>query len=92
MKIIYKYPLQNRNRDGACEVFLPAAAEILTVGAQEGTICLWALDDVLQGLCRHNRTFFVIGTGHEMPECEVNYIGTVFDGPFVWHVFEKGKE
>jgi len=57
------------------------------------TVCLWAMTDTDEGR-KVRRMFRVYGTGREIKEPleDLDYIGTVQTGPFVWHVFErKGK-
>jgi hypothetical protein len=35
-----------------------------------------------------SRYFIVAPTGGMLPDTELTYLDTVFDGPFVWHIFE----
>lgn len=38
------------------------------------------------------RRFAVRGTGHLLGDLTLpEYLGTCFDGPLVWHVFERGR-
>ncbi len=32
----------------------------------------------------------IVGTGHEIPEYAEQYISTVQDGSYVWHIYTKG--
>lgn len=87
MKTIYKYCV------GAGDVQMPAGAKILSVNAQDGELYLWAevnTDQVLE-----HRTFAVFGTGWEigkdLDDDERSYVGTVFEGALVWHVYEVLK-
>lgn len=66
---------------------MPTGATVLHVGIQRRIITLWALvDPDANPSIRH---FAVVGTGHPAPDAdEGRYIGTVSEGPFVWHVFE----
>lgn len=82
-KTIYKYTLNL----GTNEIQMPLFSRVLTCQMQGGTITIWALVDPLQTLTKH--TFFVGGAGHKFPESITvnNYIGTVQDGAFIWHVF-----
>lgn len=52
-KTIYKYPLDVTDVQ---EIKLPVGAEILTVQAQNGTLCLWALVDP-QGIEKETYNF-----------------------------------
>jgi hypothetical protein len=63
---------------------LPEGAKILHVGMQGIYICLWCLVD--PHAPRVERRFKVFGTGEYIDAGE--YIGTVMEGPYVWHVFE----
>ena len=78
MKTIYKYPVG--------EIQIPLGAKILTAGAQNGDFYLWAEVDTDQVL--EHRTFERFGTGWEMPNKNICYIATVFEDPFVWHIYE----
>lgn len=49
---------------------------------------LWAEVQPAAGLVE--RTFRILGTGHNMPEgVPLAYVGTVQQPPFVWHVYEE---
>lgn len=78
MKTIYKY--------GLGEVQLPKGAKILTVSHQNGNFVMWAEVDTER--VPEHRTFVVFGTGWEMPDVKMSYVGTIFEGAFVWHVYE----
>jgi hypothetical protein len=69
------------------EIAVPIGAEPLHVAMQDGVLCLWALVDPD---CSHVlRPFYVTGTGNPAPAPPVaNYIGSVHQSPFVWHVWE----
>ena len=94
MKAIWKYALTVTDNP---TVKMPLDARVLTVRANSDRphayykIDLWALvDPEVQTAIRH---FRIVGTGHPGPDLDmVDYIGTVFDGPFVWHVFEAQEE
>jgi hypothetical protein len=73
---------------------MPKGSVIRFVGEQRGRITLWFetdfdlmdrtdKDDVLE-----SRRFFVVGTGHPIPE-GATYLGTVPMASFVWHIFER---
>lgn len=81
-----KYSISIVNQTTALR--LAVGTVVRAVGVQEpGNVVLWA--EVPVGVHRpvETRTFTIIGTGHDVPETGT-YIGTVFDGPFVWHVYE----
>lgn len=81
---VYKYPLDF----GMTELKLPVGAEIIHIGEQRGTICLWVLIDPLcQNMITHR--FAVAGTGHPLPKDEeLEHLGTFQMPPFVWHAFK----
>jgi len=69
-------------------VAMRVGAVIRAVGIQRpGEICLWA--EVPDAVPVETRTFRIIGTGFEVPDdAGIVYVGTAFDDPFVWHVYE----
>lgn len=83
MKTIYKYKLDIRDRQ---LIEMPDGAEFLRVEMQGNDLCLWALVDPKEDLYHHE--IGICGTGHPCPYEVSNYIGTVFDNEFVWHVFD----
>jgi hypothetical protein len=78
---VYKFPLDADNMAG-----VPIGAEFISVAMQNGCIAVWAIVDPLAETELHQ--FQVYGTGHELRSKREDFIGTVFDGPFVWHVFK----
>lgn len=88
-EFVYKYPLLVGETTA---IALPDGAHILDVAAQGGEVCLWARvdEDEAGHLCRPNRTFLVIGTGHNLPNGDAHtHVGTAHtSGGFVWHAFE----
>lgn len=82
---IWKYPLE---RVDIQRITLPAPARILSAGLDpSGQLCVWAMVDSSpnQMLCREIRIF---GTGHSIDDSLLpDFVGTVLDGPFMWHVF-----
>ena len=82
MKTIYKYSAHS-----GAPVPMPIGAEIVSADVRDGKITIWALIDTEAET--EQRRFIYVGTGFDVSELEsTQYIGTVFDGPFVWHVFE----
>jgi len=86
MWTIHKYILQI---DGIIVIDMPIGSKILDVQNQDNRICMWVI--VNTELETEERVFQIIGTGHQLlGRTEKKYIGTVQQGPFVWHVFELG--
>ena len=71
-------------------VRMPRGAIPKAVGMQNGAIWVWALVNTNAPVVTH--LFAVRGTGHEItPEVEQgDFLGTVFDGIFVWHILSLG--
>lgn len=59
-------------------------------GRTTETVCLWAMSNTDESP-KVRRMFRVYGTGRPIEEdpAELDYIGTVQTGSFVWHVFER---
>lgn len=87
MKTVWKFPLHVNDVQF---VTMPANAHILTVQAQDGRPCLWAL--VNPAMPTETRKILTTGTGHEREDLDayVNYIGTyqLERGALIFHVFE----
>lgn len=89
MRTIYKYPL----RDVTETIALPLGARVVYVDDQAGShaagalLTIWVELDTEQP--KTDRTFRVVGTGHEIPPTAV-YVGTTpsRNRVFVWHVYE----
>jgi len=83
---IFKYQL--RVDDGPQVFLMPIGARIVPVQDQYGVPCMWALCNPQQK--QTERSFYIFGTGHHIPEAGLSYLGTVqqMDGRLVWHVFE----
>ena len=69
---------------------MPSGAQILCVKTQGLGVFLWA--KVNPENETEMRSFFIMGTGNPMRHHGTTYIGTVQDGDFMWHVFEKGVD
>lgn len=82
MITVHKFPLLI---DGENRIEVDGSSAVLHVGMQS-MVTIWLCVDT-EGQKR-TRTFRIFGTGHEIPE---GYLpcGSCFDGPFVWHVFER---
>lgn len=80
---IFKYPIDDDG--GPSCVKMPYGAIILTVAMQEGQgMMVWAKVDTKAPII--DRVFHVVATGGQ-PPLVTDFVGTVFTGPFVWHVF-----
>ncbi len=81
-RVIYKYALTF----GTNRVSMPFNAKLLTVQVQAGRFQLWALVD--RANRQQERLIVIYGTGHPLPDKVGDYIATVQEGPYVWHVFD----
>lgn len=88
MKAIYKYELKN-------EVTLPISAQILHYGADpRGVLCLWAVVNTDEEKTK-TLEFELVGTGWPLDEMFEQYgvshefVTTINDGPYMWHIFRK---
>ena len=82
MRTIYKYTIPITPR---WEITMPRGAEVRHVREQNGQITVWVelnpqVDD------EEVKTFFVVGTGHEIPDAS-RYLGSAFVGYYVWHIY-----
>ena len=93
MKAIWKCPIKMHY-----DKITAPVEKFLTAQMQRDTLCVWAIVDTE----KEDRTFAisVMGTGWCLgqPEKIGDYIGTVQDGIYVWHlfaspmtIFSKGK-
>jgi hypothetical protein len=83
MKKIFKYPVKH---------FVPMhqGAKILSCQDQDGVLTVWAKVDLDHPMVI--RVFEVCGTGHEIIYDEDSiFVASVQQGPFVWHVFDRGE-
>lgn len=85
-RTIWKYALKTQDVQ---EVEMPAGAECLFVGEQNGWICLWCRVDPFAE--KEKRIIGIVGTGHAAPAEDGHYIGSVIlhGGALVFHVFEQ---
>lgn len=84
---IWKFPLA---LERAQDIEMPAGAEILSIGNQRETICLWARVET-EKTNKETRRFVIVGTGHGAPDAVGSkLIGVVMmqGGDLIFHVFE----
>jgi len=89
MRRVYKYPLSLETEQRSDIV---KDAEILKIGFQGPVLTMWCLVDpaVEETEPMHLRIF---GTGWNIDEFEfLMHLETVFQGPYVWHIFEDWRE
>jgi hypothetical protein len=67
-------------------IAVPFGAKFLTAQLQAGEWCIWYLCNDQQPMT--SRKIVVVGTGHETPSGVLDYIDTIQDGAYVFHLFE----
>lgn len=84
MRTVWKFPLPYENE---IVLMLPAGAEVLHIGMQNGGVVLWALLNPERPVTTRN--FRLRGTGHPIDGL-VTHVGSTIDEErgLVWHVFE----
>ena len=71
-------------------IIMPKSSIILKVEKNSKDFMLWAL--VNPDLPLVNRAIRIYSTGQEIDEEYIGtYIDTVYDGPYVWHIFDRGE-
>lgn len=83
---IWKYPVTY----GHFSLGMPKGAQILTVQMQADTANIWALVDPTAPAV--SRRFILYGTGHDVTDRPLKYIGTfqpMSNGELVFHLFEE---
>ena len=85
MRKIYKYELE---RTDAQYIHLPIGYKMLAVKIQNDRIFLWALVDDSNTSVKVKIRIF--GTGNPIEdESNLEFIDTVEDSSFIWHIFEE---
>jgi hypothetical protein len=84
MRTVYKYELPT---DPRFQIELPKGSSFLHVATQNGKPCMWIEVETNNALSPE--TFEIIGTGHEITEPELGWLGTWQDGPYVWHLYHQ---
>lgn len=83
MNVIYRYSINELPRE------LPRGSRVLHVGIRpsDGIPSMWVLQDTGQPM--EACMYIVFGTGKPLPMNPGKYVGTFYDGPLVWHLFER---
>lgn len=83
--VIFKYQLNITDEQS---LFVPQGFRPLSVGNQHGQVTMWAEVKALTP-DRYVKVR-IIGTGNMMPNMAgFHFVGTVFQDPFVWHVYAE---
>lgn len=84
-KAVWKYPIPLR---AAISILMPAGAQVLSLQLQHDEPVLWALVDTDTEEPPEEREFYLVGTGHPIPNCAGHHIGTFQLHGLVFHLFE----
>lgn len=85
MITVYKYPLTISSQQ---EISIYSQHKILSVGEQNEILCMWAQVDTDNEIV--NLPILIFGTGHPMPDKNMNFVGSVLTARgFVWHIFTE---
>lgn len=82
--VIFKYDLV---QDIDNTIIIGVNDRIMDIQVQHDSIVMWVQLD-LTNRAKVRRVFRIVATGHEFDATNLNYLRTVQDKPFVWHVFE----
>lgn len=83
---VWKFPIPHAP---LIEHQIPIGAEILYVGSQGAEGQMWVRVDPDNAMVQ--RTFALVGTGHDLPDHTKAYVGSFQTPPYVWHLFEIVK-
>jgi hypothetical protein len=83
MKTVWKYQVPIGHQ---VTLEIPFGGIVVHTESQDDVICLWV--EVESSNPKAHRSFKVFGTGHEIQMPYAIHVGTVQQGPFVWHVYE----
>jgi hypothetical protein len=88
MRTIWKASLDRPiNAYGEALVAFPRGARLLSAVLQNGEIVVYAVVDSDNESVEH--PVVIVGTGKPVPSDAATFLGSVVQGPFVWHVFSR---
>ncbi len=90
MKTIWKYQLKTTDYQ---ELLLPAGADVLSVGAQDATICIWVLLET-EAPAHSPRSIWIRGTGQPVGRAltKGQFLGRVtLLGGLEFHIFMEPR-
>ena len=89
MKTIWKYIIQGIDTGTEHTYTMPKNAKFLDAQVQNNVVCFWMLVDNDEPTVF--RSIKVFGTGHPVDLDDDDFLATVQEPPFVWHLFDKGE-
>ncbi len=85
--VIWKFPLHHNGSAGVSE--LPRFADILKVAKIESETWIWARFNAKHSGELMPMKFRIFATGQHFETTGLKFIDTIFEGPFVWHIFKE---
>lgn len=79
---IFKYSLEIVQEQ---RIEMPAGCKVLGLQMQRGVPALWVEIDPKEPMISYR--IRMVGTGHDFDAYALHYLGTVQDGPLVWHYY-----
>lgn len=87
MRTVFKYPIEIVDDP---YVIAPVGAHFIHVGEDPFcSLCVWAEVDTERSKVKHS--LLIVRTGHPLPDSGFSYFGSVKDGPFMWHFYQRGS-
>lgn len=86
MRRVYKYPVPDIGV--VFTVHMPKGARVVNFETQGEAMCFWAVVDPSARM--EPRELTVFGTGWDIEDERWQYVASLQDAPYVWHLFEKG--
>jgi len=83
VKVVHKCPIHV----DLTALGMRKGADVCYFGMQDGEPMIWALVDT-EEIETETRLFRFVGTGQEIRDSIKEYVGSVIDGRFVWHLYE----
>jgi hypothetical protein len=83
MKVVHKYTVYSRSMES---LLMPKGAVPRAVQMQDGMAVLWAEHDTDEHV-PVERTVHVIGTGQFFDEEGLDFVDTLFEEDWVWHIY-----
>lgn len=89
-RTVHRYRVAIRDEPTRWE--MRSGAEVVHVGfgpnTLPGHVDVWVEEDLTDVIAR--REFYIVGTGHPVPERAARHVGSVFDQArrLMWHVYE----
>lgn len=89
MSQIWKYQIPAE--PGHYEIDAPIGSTPINAQMQNGLVTVWFIVRYVEPI--RSQTLHVVATGQTFIESQLgSHIGTVKDGPYIWHVFRSSED